>query len=67
MLRELQRPLIEKLAAEPNLEHALALGYQLIRHNGRLTWVSDDDHYDGGSHPYADEQHALEDLIAELS
>jgi transcription elongation factor Elf1 len=67
-LRDIQRPLIEALAADPTLERALALGFELTRSDdGRLAWVGDDDDYDGGSHPYADEKEALEDLVEELT
>jgi hypothetical protein len=67
-LRNIQRPLIEALEADPTLERALALGFELThRKDGRLVWVGDDDDYDGGSHPYADEKEALEVLAEELS
>jgi hypothetical protein len=67
VLRELQEPLVERLAAEPTLEHAQALGFELMRRaDGRLAWVSDDDEYDGGSFPYGDEQEALDGLVGEL-
>jgi hypothetical protein len=67
-LRNIQRPLIEALEADPTLERALALGFELTRSDdGRLVWVGDDDDYDGGSHPYADEKEALEDLVEELT
>jgi hypothetical protein len=56
------------LAADPTLERAPALGFELThRDDGRLVWVGDDDDYDGDSHPYADEKEALEDLAEELS
>jgi hypothetical protein len=68
ILRELHQPLVEQLAAEPTLERAFALGFELRRGDGgRLVWVGDDDDYDGGSHPYADERDALECLIEELT
>jgi len=67
ILRDLQRPLIEALEAEPTLEHARALGFELLRQDGRLIWVSDDDDYDGGSYPYANEQEAVEGLVGELT
>jgi hypothetical protein len=67
-LRNIQRPLIEALEADPTLERALALGFELTRRgDGRLVWVGDDNDYDGGSHRYADEKEALEDLVEELS
>lgn len=67
-LRDIQRPLIEALEAEPTLEHARALGFELTRgDDGRLIWLGEDDDYDGGSHPYADEQEALDDLVGELT
>ena len=67
-LSNLQRPLIEALEAEPTLEQARALGFELTRRDdGRLVWIGEDDDYDGGSHPYADETEALDDLVEELS
>jgi hypothetical protein len=67
-LRRIQLPLIEALGADPTLERALALGFELTRRkDGRLVWVGEDDDYDGDSHPYADEKEALEDLVEELS
>ena len=67
-LRELQRPLIEALVAEPTMKRALALGFELTRRgdDNRLVWIGDDDSYDGGNHPYANEHDALEDLVDEL-
>jgi hypothetical protein len=56
------------LEADPTPEWALALGFELTRSgDGRLVWVGDDDDYDGGNHPYADEKEALEDLVEELT
>jgi hypothetical protein len=67
VLRELQRPLREALATEPTMANAHALGFELIRpSDGRLTWVSEDDAFDGGEEPYADEHEALECLAEEL-
>lgn len=67
-LREIQRPLIEMLEAEPTLDHARALGFELTRRgDGRLVWVGEDDDYDGGKYPYANEHEALEDLVGELT
>jgi hypothetical protein len=66
-LRDIQRPLIAVLKAEPTLEHAQALGFELTQRDGRLLWVSEDDDYDGGCHPYANDQEALEDLVEELT
>lgn len=62
-LRDIQQPLIERLAAEPTLENARALGFELTRHDGRLVWISDDDEYEGGE---ADEQEALAYLLDEF-
>lgn len=68
ILRELRQPLVEALEAEPTLENAKTLGFELVRgDDGGLVWVSDDDEYDGGSHPYTDEQDALESLVDELA
>jgi hypothetical protein len=67
-LRGIQLPLIEALEADPTLERALALGFELThRKAGGLVWVGDDDDYEGGSQPYADEKEALEVLAEELS
>ena len=66
-LRAIQRPLIDRLRAEPTLAHAGPLGFELTRRDdGRLVWLGDDDYLDGGSHPYANEQEALHNLIEEL-
>jgi hypothetical protein len=66
-LYDIQRPLIEALAAEPTLERAGALGFELTRDEGRLVWIGEDDDYDGGKQPYADEREALEMLAEELT
>lgn len=67
VLRDLQRLLREALAAEPTMANARALGFELIRRSdGRLTWVSEDDEFDGCEEPYADEHEALEWLAEEL-
>jgi hypothetical protein len=66
--RDIQRPLIEALAADLTLERALALGFELTRSDdGHLVWVGEDEDYEGDSHPYADEREALEVLAEELS
>lgn len=67
VLRDLQRPLIEALEAEPTLESARALGFELVRgRDGRLVWVGDDETFDGGAKAYADEREALQCLVEEL-
>ena len=67
-LRVLKRPLIEALKAEPTLERAEALGFQLQHDDdGSFIWADEDDDYDGASHTYADETEALEDLVQELT
>lgn len=66
-LYAIQRPLIEALAAQPTLERAGALGFELRCVDGRLVWVGEDDDYDGGEHPYADEREALDILVEELT
>jgi hypothetical protein len=67
-LRALRRPLVEALAAEPTVAKARALGFELTRRSdGRLVWVSEDEDFDGGVEPYADEQEALACLAEELA
>jgi hypothetical protein len=67
VLRELQQPLVARLALEPTLEHAEALGFELQRRgDGRLVWLGDDDVFGSTGEPYADEQEALECLAEEL-
>ena len=54
--------------AEPTLEQARVLGFELARRDdGRLGWTSAAVEYDGGSHPRADEREALESLVEELA
>jgi hypothetical protein len=67
VLRELQQPLVERLALEPTLEHARALGYELQRRgDGRLVWLGNDDVFGGSGQPYADEEEALQAPVAAL-
>lgn len=67
VLRDLQRPLVEALQAEPTIANARALGFELARRSdGRLLWVSEDEDFDSGEEAYADEREALECLADEL-
>lgn len=67
LLATLQRPLIEALQAEPTIENARALGFELVHDPDRhLSWHDEED-TGGYAGSYPDEEAALQGLVDELT